>query len=117
MSNVFVKDLVTVVITNYNYAEYLRQCLESVAVQTYRPLELIIIDDASTDNSWEVIQGLKKDYRSEFVNVSAIHTHSNSKIHGVLNIALRYVRGEITLMLDADDWLEPWHTQVLVDAT
>ena len=48
--------LVTVYITNYNYAEYLEQSIQSILNQTFQDFELLIIDDGSTDNSREIIR-------------------------------------------------------------
>ena len=50
-----ISGLVSVVITNYNHEEYIVECLDSIKNQTYKNIEIIIIDDASTDNSVEVI--------------------------------------------------------------
>ena len=50
-----VNPLITVYVTNFNYANYIEQSIESVLVQTYKNFELIIIDDGSTDNSREII--------------------------------------------------------------
>ncbi len=47
--------LVSVVITNYNHAQYIVDCLDSIKSQTYKNIEIIIVDDASTDNSVKVI--------------------------------------------------------------
>ena len=54
---------VTVITPNYNYARYLPQRLDSILAQTYRDFELIIVDNASTDNSREVIESYAKDPR------------------------------------------------------
>ena len=48
--------LVSLVITSYNYSQYIEDCLCSVLNQTYRPVECIIVDDCSTDNSVEIIR-------------------------------------------------------------
>jgi glycosyltransferase involved in cell wall biosynthesis len=48
--------LITVVIVNYNYGRYLGKCLDSVFAQTYPNIEVIVVDDGSTDNSLSVLQ-------------------------------------------------------------
>ena len=55
------KPLISVVLPTYNVAQYLQQCLESVAAQTYRNIEVIIIIDGATDGSYEIAQGILQD--------------------------------------------------------
>lgn len=62
------KPRVSVVLTSFNHAEFLRDAIESVLVQTYTNFELIIWDDASTDNSWEIIKSFKDSRIKAFRN-------------------------------------------------
>ena len=66
MMNKF-KPLVTVYITNYNYGKYIREAIESVLNQSYKKIELIIIDDGSKDNSKEIINNYKDHSRIKIV--------------------------------------------------
>ncbi|MDO9334195.1 MAG: glycosyltransferase family A protein, partial [Dehalococcoidales bacterium] len=59
MSNTLAHPLVSVLMPAYNHAPYVRAAVESVLDQTYGTLELIVIDDASTDKTWEVLQSLQ----------------------------------------------------------
>jgi glycosyltransferase involved in cell wall biosynthesis len=54
--------LVTVIVLCYNHAKYLREAIQSVVVQDYNPVEIIIVDDASTDGSREVTKKILADY-------------------------------------------------------
>lgn len=98
---------VSVVITNYNYAEYLQQAIESVLSQTYKNISLIIFDDASTDNSSVVL----KSYTSK---AKIIKHKKNKGIVYTRNEALDIVSTPYILFLDADDWLDRDYIEKLV---
>ncbi len=93
--------LVTVYITNFNYARYIRQSIESVLHQTLTDFELLIIDDGSTDDSRNIIE----QYRS-VSNVTIIY-QQNKGLNVTNNIAMRAARGKYIMRLDADDYIEP----------
>ena len=63
--------LISVVVTCYNHENYIEQCLRSIFNQTYRNIELIVLDDGSTDSSSEVIQEVLKE--SPFVTIFESH--------------------------------------------
>ena len=93
------KPLVTVVINNYNYARFLRAAIDSVLAQTYDRLEVVVVDDGSTDDSRSVIASYGGRVRSIF------------KVNGgqgsAYNAGFRESRGELILFLDSDDLLDP----------
>jgi glycosyltransferase involved in cell wall biosynthesis len=91
--------LVSVYVTNYNYAKFIRQSLESVLAQTLQDFELLIIDDGSTDNSKAIIE----EYRDN-PKVQIIY-QQNKGLNVTNNIALRACRGKYVMRLDADDFL------------
>jgi glycosyltransferase involved in cell wall biosynthesis len=93
--------IVTVYITNYNYGKYISQSIDSVLNQTYENIELIIIDDGSTDNSKEIIN----EYEEE-KGISIIY-QNNKGLTVSNNIAISVARGEYIMRLDADDYLDP----------
>jgi glycosyltransferase involved in cell wall biosynthesis len=102
--------LLTVVMPNYNYADFVGEAIASVAAQTYKPIELIVVDDASTDNSVEVIrEALAK--ASNLTRTELIVQPKNSRIHGALNRAFPEVRGKYFIILDADDVLKPEYAE------
>ncbi|MFH1868828.1 MAG: glycosyltransferase [Candidatus Omnitrophota bacterium] len=94
------RPLVTVYITNHNYARYLRKAIDTVLSQTMQDFELIIIDDGSKDNSQEII----KEYENK-KGVRAIYQR-NKGLNVSNNIALRSARGKFIIRLDADDYLD-----------
>jgi hypothetical protein len=95
--------LVTVIITNFNYARYVAEALRSVAAQTYPRVECVIVDDCSTDNSREEIERtLASIDRPEF---SAIFLERNVGQLGAMSAGLKKSTGVFVNFLDADDML------------
>ncbi len=90
--------LVSVIITAYNYARYLPDALQSCRAQTYRPIEIIVVDAGSTDNTREVVAG--------FPEVKYIYQDNQGPAAG-RNTGLRYAQGEFIQLLDADDTISP----------
>jgi glycosyltransferase involved in cell wall biosynthesis len=102
----FTSGLLSVVIPNFNYGQFVAETIGSVASQTYAPIELIVVDDGSTDNSAEIIRKTLADTaglaRSEFIALQA-----NAGKLAAINRGLRDVHGEYLIILDADDLLTP----------
>lgn len=92
------KPLVSVLIANYNYAQYIGEAVESVLNQSYQNFEVIICDDGSTDDSRCLIERYAaRDARVQFV------FQPNGGASSALNTAYQQSRGEIISLLDADD--------------
>lgn len=89
--------LVSVLMPAYNHASYVRTAVESVLGQTYGNLELIVIDDASTDATWTVLQSIKDD------RLHLARHENNQGAHATLNEALRMARGEFIAIINSDD--------------
>ncbi|MDH3844159.1 MAG: glycosyltransferase, partial [Myxococcales bacterium] len=89
---------VTVYVTNYNYGRYLRQSIESVLNQTLKDIELIIIDDGSSDESSQMLG----DYEG-MENVFVIFQEQRG-LTKASNLALKMARGDYIVRLDADDY-------------
>ena len=94
--------LVSILIPSYNYGDYLPCTIESVLGQTYRNLELIIVDNASTDNSLEIARRYASDPR-----VTILEIKENKGPVPAWNLGFQHVRGEWFAMLPADDYFEP----------
>lgn len=96
--------LVSVCIPSYNHAQYLPYCIESVLAQTYPNLELIIVDDASKDNSLKIA----REYAARHPNLIRVHTHPNGENRGVSatsNLAFDLSKGKYWTGLPSDDAL------------
>ena len=92
--------LISVVILNWNGEQILENCLLSLQGQTYRPLEIIVVDNASTDNSVSLV-------KAKFPHVRLIVNERNLGFGGGNNIGIRVSRGRYVMILNNDAWLEP----------
>ena len=101
-SNNSVNIKVSIIIPVYNTAEYLPQCLESAINQTLKEIEIIVIDDASTDNSLQII----RNYESLDDRIKVIAFAENQGNGFGRNEAIRKARGEYIMFLDSDDWAD-----------
>lgn len=101
---------ISVIIPVYNVSKYLRRCLYSVISQTYRQLEIILIDDGSTDGSSEICdEYAKKDNR-----IVVIHK-PNGGVSVARNKGLDIATGDYIGFVDSDDYIHPNMYKVLVD--
>ena len=97
--------LVTVIIPCYNHAKYISHCIESVLAQTYKNIELIVVDNGSIDDSYEKIK--------KYINVDGfklirlLENIPPGEIGGAVSIALKEASGEYISILYSDDWYMP----------
>ena len=98
------KPLVTIITASYNSSQYLSASIESALAQTYKNWELIILDDASADNTETLaIEYIKKDSRIQYFRQS-----KNLGIAGNRNTGFEKARGKYLAILDSDDmWIDP----------
>lgn len=95
--------MVSIIITAYNVEEYLQQAVESCVNQTFNDIEIIIVEDCSTDSTPIIIQELmKKDNRIRLIQNDKNYGAGQSRRNGLNN-----AQGEYFLLLDGDDWIEP----------
>ena len=96
-------NLISVVVPVYNAGPYLRQCLDSIAAQTYPNMEVILVDDASTDGSGQICKEYaERDERFQYVRFPANRGPSAARNEGVGRAA-----GAFLSFVDADDYVEP----------
>jgi len=103
--------LVSILISNYNYATYLGQAIESVLAQTYENFEVVICDDGSTDFSREILER----FRAQDSRIKTIY-QANGGQSLALNAAFSASSGEIICLLDADDVFMRDKVRLVVDA-
>ena len=103
--------LVSVICLCYNQARFVREAVESVLVQSYAPVQVIVVDDASTDQSVELIAALKKEYPQ----LEVLLLDKNVGNCAAFNKALTLAKGEFIIDLAADDILLPNRIAIGVD--
>ncbi|MBA2409200.1 MAG: FkbM family methyltransferase [Gammaproteobacteria bacterium] len=94
--------LVSVIVAAYNVEKYLSQCLDSLVNQTLKNIEIIVVNDASTDNSVDILD----DYKSTYPNVRVVNCEYNRGLASVRNIGMKVARGEYIAFTDGDDWAD-----------
>ena len=106
--NSFMTEKITVIVPVYNVENYLNKCLDSLINQTYKNLEIIVINDGSTDNSGEICQEYaQKDNRIIYVE------QENGGLSDARNAGLERMTGSYVTFVDSDDWVEPNYVEVL----
>lgn len=95
------EDKISIIVPVYNVKEYVNKCLESIRNQTYKNLEVIVVNDGSTDGSEKICKSfIKKDER--FIYYST----ANYGVSHARNVGLDKATGKYVIFIDSDDWLE-----------
>ncbi len=106
-----INELISVIIPVYNNENYLDKCIESVVNQTYKNLEIILVDDGSTDNSPKLCdEWAKNDSR-----IKVIHK-DNTGVSDSRNIALDIVKGDYITFVDSDDYVDNDYIESMLKA-
>lgn len=99
---------ISIIIPVYNVEKYLKKCLESVINQTMTEIEIICVNDGSTDSSPHILKEFaQKDHRIKIIN------KENGGIASARNRGLEYATGEYIGFVDSDDWIEPHMYEIL----
>ena len=106
--------LVSVIIPAYNHDKYIRECILSIVNQTYPHLELIVINDGSTDSTLECLQNLVPICQERFSRFELINKENEGVAH-TLNLALRYAGGKYVYIFASDDVSCPDAISTLVE--
>lgn len=102
--------LISVIIPVYNAEQYLKKCLDSLINQIYQKIEIICVDDGSTDHSLEILR-----YYENKDNRVHVYTQKNAGPSAARNKALDYAKGDYISFVDADDFLEKNAYKVLAE--
>lgn len=94
-------DLISVIVPVYKVEEYLPKCIESILNQTYKNIELILVDDGSPDNSPKICD----EYASKDKRVKVIHK-KNAGVSAARNDGINAASGKFITFVDSDDWIE-----------
>lgn len=93
--------LISIIVPVYNVEKYLRECLDSLINQTYKNIEIIIVDDGSTDNSGKICD----EYEKKNKNIKVIHKE-NEGLGFARNTGLENIHGEYVTFVDSDDYVD-----------
>lgn len=94
--------LISVIVPVYKVEPYIRKCVESILSQTYRQIEVILVDDGSPDNCGAICD----EYARADSRITVIHTE-NEGVYSARNKALDVATGDYLMFVDSDDWVEP----------
>lgn len=102
-------DKISVIVPVYNVEKYVRKCVSSILEQTYNDLEIILVDDGSTDNSGKICDEMSNiDGR-----ITVIHKN-NGGLSDARNVGIDIMSGKYVTFVDSDDWLEKEYIEYLV---
>ena len=104
------ESLVSIIVPVYNVEKYLRKCLDSIISQTYKNIEVIIINDGSTDNC----ENICKEYESKDKRIKLI-SQNNKGVSAARNLAIKNIAGEYIYFVDSDDYIEVDTIHKMVD--
>lgn len=105
--------LVSVIVPNFNHARFLPTRLESILAQTYNNIELILLDDHSSDNSAEILEGYRD---NPFVSVIIINDHNSGSTFRQWDLGIQHAKGDLIWIAESDDSSDPSFLESLVEA-
>ncbi len=105
----------TILTANYNAGRYLEEWGYSVLLQKYRPLEVIFVEDGSTDDSLNIIKKLEKKFEKKGIEFKLIQSSKRRHCGSAYNLALKNATGSYFGVLDSDDMLEDFAVKFIVD--
>ncbi len=94
---------ISIIVPVYNVEFYIRRCIQSILSQSYTDIELILIDDCSTDASGQICD----EFAEKDVRVSVVHHPQNYGVSKARNTGIEKAVGEYLMFVDSDDWIEP----------
>ena len=103
--------MVSVIVPVYNVENYLSECIDSIISQTYQNIEIILVDDGSTDSSGVICDS----YKSKDDRIIVIHKQ-NGGLSDARNVGLDIANGEYIAFVDSDDYLSKCYIEVFIDA-
>jgi glycosyltransferase involved in cell wall biosynthesis len=91
----------SIIIPVFNVAEYLPKCIDSILIQSFKDIEIILVNDGSTDNSPKICN----DYSNNYSNVNVVHK-DNGGASDARNVGINNATGDFILFIDADDYIK-----------
>lgn len=103
-------NLISIIVPVYNVEKYIHKCVDSIISQTYTNLQIILVDDGSTDHCGEICD----QYAAKDNRITVIHNKNNG-VSSARNCGLSHVKGEYVLFIDSDDWIETVFVQKICE--
>lgn len=101
---------VSIIVPCYSVASKLPRCVHNLLAQTFTDWELILIDDGSTDNTWDICNSFTKNN----AHIHAVHKE-NGGVSSARNTGIEIAKGEFITFIDSDDYVKPDYLQKLVE--
>lgn len=105
------KPLISIVVPVYNVEKYIRRCVDSIINQSYKKIEVWLVDDGSPDECGQICDM----YAAKDERIRVIHK-SNGGLSDARNVAMQNCTGEYTTFIDSDDWVSVYYIENLVEA-
>lgn len=102
------EELISIIVPVYNVKKYIRKCIDSIIAQTYKNVEIILVDDESNDGSERICE----QYKEMDKRIRVIHK-KNGGLSSARNCGLEIANGQYIEFVDSDDWIEKNYTEVL----
>ena len=100
---------ISIIVPVYNVENYLKECLDSILAQTYKNIQVLLVDDGSKDNSGKIAQEYAaKDSRLRYIY------QDNKGLSGARNTGIKKADGEYIAVVDSDDWVEPDYIETML---
>lgn len=107
-------NLVSVIMSAYNHENYVQEAIKSIINQTYKNIELLIIDDGSRDNTWQKIKKMEEECRERFLNIY-FETKENEGVCTTFNKLISMAKGEYIQFIASDDVAKPNMIETYID--
>ena len=103
-------DLISVIVPIYNVEKYLKQCIDSIINQTYKKLEIILVDDESPDECGIICD----EYQKKDSRVRVIHK-KNGGVSSARNVGIDIATGKWITFIDSDDWIDEEYFNIMLE--
>lgn len=107
----YFRELISVIVPVYNIAQYIEKCVRSICDQTYKELEILLVDDGSNDSSGLICDSLAEEDK----RIAVIHK-KNEGVSSARNLGLKLAQGQYVIFIDGDDWCQPQMLELLYAA-
>ena len=107
--------LISIIIPFYNSARYISRCLNSLLCQDLSNVEILCVDDGSTDNSSSIISNMIEQWNMS-QHVHLVQLKQNSGVAHARNVGINTAKGDYVIFIDSDDYVSPDYIAVLKDA-